>query len=74
MPRILSLAPIDYDDWHAGLITVRAWQPLDAPEAGIIEDIGRDFEVVWAGPTPHGGMNAVIMDDCEQYYLARVAD
>jgi hypothetical protein len=47
---------------------------LDAPEGVIIEDIGRDFAVVWSGQTAHGDMNAIIMDDGEQYYLARVVD
>jgi hypothetical protein len=74
MPRILSLAPIDFRDWHGGLITVRPWQALGAPEAAIIEDIGNDFQVVWSGPTRHRDMDAVITDDGEQYYLARVVD
>ena len=29
MPRILNLAPIDYRDWHAGLITVQPWDVAD---------------------------------------------
>jgi hypothetical protein len=74
MPRIIRLAPLDYDDWHAGLITIRPWQQLEAPEDAIIEDIGRDFEVVWSEPTRYGKMDAVIMDDCAQYYLARVVN
>jgi hypothetical protein len=39
----------------------------------VIEDISRAFKVVkWV--TVRGDKNAVIMDDCEQYYLARVGD
>jgi hypothetical protein len=73
-PHILSLRPIDYHDWHAGLITVRPRDPFDAPESAVIEDLGRDFEVVWSGTTQYRGMNAVIRDDGEQYCLARVAE
>ena len=49
MPRILSLRPVDGRDWLAGLITVRPWRSMIAPEATIIEDIGRAFTVVWSG-------------------------
>jgi hypothetical protein len=58
---------------RAGLITLSPPHLLHAPEDGVIEDISRAFKVVkWV--TVRGDKNAVIMDDCEQYYLARVGD
>jgi hypothetical protein len=73
MPRILSLAPLDCDEYHAGRIVVRQPHPLDSAEDEGIEESELHFEVVQL-VTGFGDKNAIVMDDCEMYYLARVGD
>ena len=73
MLRILSLTPLDYDAYHSGRIVIRPPHPLDSAEEDGIEESELHFSIVQR-VTGYGDKNAVIMDDCEQYYLARVVD
>jgi len=72
-PRILAPAPLDDDEYHAGRCAGRPPGPLDPAEDEGIEESGLHFEVV-RRVTGYGDKNAVVMDDCEQYFLARVVE